>query len=58
MTTTRDLDEIFDPIEASLCRYSPPLAARTGTELDDDLEGRIDEAVAQGFELYRERGWI
>jgi hypothetical protein len=129
MTATRDLDEIFDRIEASLRRYSPPLSARTGTvrdkrdlhlwsekdveidgrkraevffagaivqkgyvgfyfmpvyadserkdlfaaellrllkgkscfhvkELDDDLEGRIDEALAQGFELYRERGWI
>jgi hypothetical protein len=27
---TRDPDEIFDRIDASLRRYSPPLAARTG----------------------------
>lgn len=32
--TTRDLDEIFDRIERSLRRYSPPLAARTGTVRD------------------------
>jgi hypothetical protein len=129
MTATRDLDEIFDRIETSLRRYSPPLAARTGTvrdkrdlhlwsekevevagrrrdevffaglivqkgyvgfyfmpvysdsdkrelfhpdllrllkgkscfhvkELDDELEERIDDALEQGFGLYRERGWI
>jgi len=126
---TRDLDEIFDRLEASLRRYSPPLAARTGTvrdkrdlhlwsekevevaarmrdevffagaivqkgyvgfyfmpvytdaeqrdlfaaelvallkgkscfhvkRLDDDLARRVDDALGQGFELYRERGWV
>jgi hypothetical protein len=128
-TATRDLDEIFGRIEGLLRRYSPPLAARTGTvrekrdlhlwsekevevagrkreevffaglivqkgyvgfyfmpvysdpdkkelfapellrllkgkscfhvrELDDELQGRIDDALERGFELYRERGWI
>jgi hypothetical protein len=126
---TRDLAEIFDRLEASLRRYSPPLAARTGTvrdkrdlhlwsekdveiegrkrsevffagliaqkgyvgfyfmpvyadsdkqglfahellrllkgkscfhlrALDDELQRGIDEALEQGFELYRERGWV
>ena len=26
--------------------------------LDDELLRRIDEALAAGFELYRERGWV
>ena len=30
MLDTADLDEIFDRLEASLRRYVPPLAARTG----------------------------
>ena len=30
MPETADLDEIFDRLEASLRRYAPPLAARTG----------------------------
>jgi len=34
MTATRDLGEIFDRIEESLRRYSPPLAVRTGTVRD------------------------
>jgi hypothetical protein len=126
---TRELGEIFDRLEASLRRYSPPLAARTGTvrdkrdlqlwsekevevagrkrdevffagaivqkgyvgfyfmpvytdadkqdlfdgellgllkgkscfhvkRLDDAMLERIEEALDQGFELYRERGWV
>jgi hypothetical protein len=126
---TRDLDEIFERLERSLLRYSPPLAARTGQtrdkrdlhpwseqevevagrkrkevffaglivqkgyvgfyfmpvyaeperkelfdpellallkgkscfhvkRLDDDLLAKVDGALAQGFDLYRERGWV
>jgi hypothetical protein len=126
---TRDLDEIFVRLEASLRRYSPPFAARTGVvrdkrdlhlwsekevevagrkrdevsfaaliaqkgyvgfyfmpvyaeperealfapellallkgkscfhvkRLDDALLAQVDDALARGFELYRERGWV
>jgi hypothetical protein len=126
---TRDLDEIFDRLEASLRSYSPPLAARTGLvrgkrdlhlwsekavevagrkrdevsfaaliaqkgyvglyympvyaeperkalfapellallkgkscfhvkRLDDALLAQVDRALADGFELYRESGWV
>ena len=126
---TRDLDEIFDRLEASLRRYSPPFAVRTGVvrdkrdlhlwsekevevggrkrdgvsfaaliaqkgyvdlyympvyaeperkklfapgllallkgkscvhvkRLDDELVVQVDRALADGFELYRERGWV
>jgi hypothetical protein len=126
---TRDLDEIFDRLEGSLRRYSPPLAARTGTvrdkrdlhlwsekpvvvagrkrpevffaglivqkgyvgfyfmpvyaeperkglfapallallkgkscfhvrRLDDALLEHVDDALARGFALYEERGWV
>jgi hypothetical protein len=126
---TRDLDEIFERLEGSLRRYSPPLAARTGQtrdkrdlhlwsekevevagrkrdevsfaalivqkgyvglyfmpvyaeperkalfapellallkgkscfhvkRLDDELLAKVDDALAQGFELYHERGWV
>lgn len=26
--------------------------------LDDELEGHVEAALATGFELYRERGWV
>ncbi len=26
--------------------------------LDDELAGHVDDALAKGFELYRERGWL
>jgi hypothetical protein len=123
------LDEIFDRLQASLGRYAPPLAARSGgvegkrdfqlgsekhieiegrkrdevyfaglivqkgyvgfyfmpvysdpekqamfapgllsllkgkscfhvRRLDDELAASIDAALAKGFELYVERGWI
>ena len=26
--------------------------------LDDELQGHVDAALATGFELYRERGWV
>ena len=126
---TRELDEIFERLERSLRRYSPPLAARTGVvrgkrdlhlwseqevevagrkrdevsfaaliaqkgyvgfyfmpvyaeperkalfapellallkgkscfhlkRLDDELLGQVDSALQDGFELYRERGWV
>ena len=129
MPETADLDEIFDRLEASLRRFAPPLAARTGgvkgkrdcqlwsekavevagrkrdevyfaglivqkgyvgfyfmpvdthseqtavfapellallkgkscfhmKRLDDELAGHIDAALATGFDLYRERGWV
>ena len=129
MPETADLDEIFDRLEASLSRYAPPLAARTGgvtgkrdcqlwsekavevagrkrdevffaglilqkgyvgfyfmpvythseqtavfapellallkgkscfhvKRLDDDLVGHVDAALATGFDLYRDRGWV
>ena len=129
MPETADLDEIFDRLEASVRRYAPPLAARTGgvtgkrdcqlwsekavevagrkrdevffaglivqkgyvgfyfmpvythseqtavfapellallkgkscfhvKRLDDDLVGHVDAALATGFDLYRDRGWV
>ncbi len=129
MPETADLDEIFDRLEASLHRYAPPFAARTGgvkgkrdcqlwsekavevagrkrdevyfaglivqkgyvgfyfmpvythseqtavfapellallkgkscfhvKRLDDELAGHVDAALATGFDLYRERGWV
>jgi hypothetical protein len=27
-------------------------------ELDDDRLGHIEDALAKGFRLYRERGWV
>jgi hypothetical protein len=27
-------------------------------DLDEIFDRRIDEGLAEGFELYRERGWI
>jgi hypothetical protein len=129
VTQVAGLDQIFDRFEASLRRFVPPLAARTGgvagkrdcqlwserevviegrwrpevyfagviaqkgyvgfyfmpvythadrrdlfapgllgllrgkscfhvKRLDDALQGEIDDALARGFELYRERGWV
>lgn len=50
-----DRKKLFDP---QLLRLLKGKSCFHVKELDDELQGRIDDALERGFELYRERGWI